>query len=170
MSSAIEAEWESLTPVRVGGLPEHVATPDRHVSVLHDDDMLLRVELYSYGSDCFAFESTLIWRGNLAVGFGSHVHLVSLSDRSVTTLALGSYFGHLYLTEEYLLVASGERVFRIDPNRQVLWTSEVLGIDGVLLSDVGPPIIRGEGEWDPPGGWAPFQLLAESGRRTQLNG
>lgn len=163
IAGAIQSEWACVAPVCVGGASEGVRAA-RYVVVEYGDDQLLRVDVHAYGPDCFAFEEVLIWRGHVVIGFGSHVHLVSIHDRAATTLALGSYFGHLYPTDEYLLAASGERVFRIEPSGRVLWTSDVLGIDGVLVNDAGPPIIRGEGEWDPPGGWAPFELLADSGR------
>lgn len=60
------------------------------------------------------------------------------------TVALGSYFGHLYPTADYLLLASGERLFRMEPDRSIRWRSDVLGIDGVVVGEAGPPLIRGD--------------------------
>ena len=46
----------------------------------------------------------------------------------------------------------------------LLWTSEELGIDGVVVNDFDHDIIRGDGEWDPPGGWRPFAVNANNGK------
>ena len=155
-----------LEPVRVGRVPAGRGTPDRYVIVTRDDSPVLRLDVYSYGPDCFAFEDAVIWRDNLVVGFGSHVHAVSIVDRSTASIALESYFGHLYPTIDHLLIASGERLFRMQPDRTILWKSDLLGVDGVVVHDPGFPIIRGEGEWDPPGGWKPFGVRAADGSVT----
>jgi len=46
----------------------------------------------------------------------------------------------------------------------LLWRSDCLGIDGVMVDQVADGIIRGKGEWDPPGGWRPFQVRFATGR------
>lgn len=127
---------------------------------------MLRVDVYSYGPDCFAFEEAIIWRDNLLIGFAGHVHAVSIADRSVVTYPLHSYFGHIYPTEDYVLAASADALLRIEPDRTVLWRRPGLGLDGVVVNDPGPPIIRGEGEWDPPGGWRPFVIDAARGEEA----
>ena len=82
----------------------------------------------------------------------------------MTSFNLGTYFGHLYPSEEFLLVASAERLFRIDPDGAVKWRSGELGIDGVIVDRVSDQGIEGSGEWDPPGGWRPFRISVESGK------
>jgi hypothetical protein len=99
----------------------------------------------------------------VVIGFGSHVHAISLVDRSVVTVELESYFGHLYPALDFVLLASGERLFRMEPDRSVSWKSVHLGIDGVVVRDVGTDTIRGDGEWDPPGGWKPFEISVADG-------
>jgi hypothetical protein len=39
-----------------------------------------------------------------------------------------------------------------------------LGIDGVLVNQIDENFIHGDGEWEPPGGWKPLHLRADSGR------
>jgi hypothetical protein len=133
------------------------------VTVTEDDKPVLRVDVYAYGPDSFAFQDAIIWRDNLIVGFGSHVHAIAVADRSTVTIALESYFGHAYPTRDYLLLASGDRLFRMEPDRSILWKSEPLGIDGVVVEEPGPAVIRGSGEWDPPGDWRRFAVLAADG-------
>jgi hypothetical protein len=164
MSRVVDAEWLRVEAIGVGRVPAGVGTPECYVTVVEDDKPVLRVDVYAYGPDSFAFQDAILWRDNLIVGFGSHVHGISLADRSAITISLGSNFGHAYPTRDYLIVASGERLFRMEPDRSVLWKSERLGIDGVVVHEPGPTVVRGEGEWNPPGGWRSFALFAADGR------
>lgn len=169
LGETIDAECLGLDPLLVGQVPSGLGTPDYYVVVFQDDKPVLRVDIYQFGSeDCSAFQDAIVWRDNLVVGVGTNVHAVSLLDRSVTTTALESYYGHLYPTPDYLLVASGERLYRMEPDRSVLWTSELLAIDGVVVHEAGPVVVYGDAEWDPPGGWRPFALFAADGRPSPL--
>ncbi len=162
-TKSLDSVWSQLDPIRVGRVPVTLGTPDRFVRVEEDGEPVLRIDVYAYRPDCFAFEEVLIWRDMVVIGFGSHVHAVSIADRSAVTIDLGSYFGHFYPTTDYLLAASGERFFRFEPDRSIMWKSGDLAIDGVVVHDSGPTVIRGEGEWDPPGGWKPFAISVDDG-------
>lgn len=164
MSAVIDADWLAIEPVSVGPVPAAGRTPLCYVTVAEDGKPVLRVDVYPYQPDCYPFQDAIVWRGNLMVGIGSYVHAISVADRSTVTIALGSYFGHLYPTRDYVLLASGEGLFRMEPDRSILWKNEDLGIDGVVVHEPGPPVVRGEGEWDPPGGWRPFAVLAADGK------
>lgn len=164
MSEVVDGESLSLEPVRIGCVPAGVGTPARYVTVFEHDKPILRVDVYPDPTDCYPFQETIVWRGNLIVGFGRYVHAISLADRSTVTIALDSYFGQLYPTPDYLLLASGNGLFRLEPDRSVLWKKEDLGIDGVVVDDTGPPVVRGHGEWDTPGGWRPFAVMAADGK------
>jgi hypothetical protein len=128
---------------------------------------LLQVDVFAFEGDCLVRRDAVVWMGCVLIGFGSYVHAISLEDHSVVTLELGAYYGYFYPTPGYLLIASGERLFRMEPDRSILWKSAVLAVDGVLVHDAGPPHVRGDGEWDPPGGWEPFSLDAADGRRVE---
>ena len=164
ISSVIDSEWLLAAPIRVGHVPATLATPAVYVTLADGERQILRVDVYPYDLDCFFSTSAIVWQENLIIGFGSHVHAISLRSWSVVTVPLESYFGYLYPTLEYLLIASGQRLFRMQPDRSISWKSELLGIDGVVVNDAGPPVVRGEGEWDPPGGWRTFAVLAANGR------
>lgn len=166
ISKPVEPTVSALTSVKVGSEPSGAGTPARFVTIFREGAPILRVALYASDSnECFAFEDAVIWRDALVVGFGNRVHLIALADHSCRSIDLGCYFGHLYPTDQYVLVASAERVFCIGTDWSVRWRSDVVGIDGVVLSTIEGPIVRGEGEWDPPGGWEPFALRTSSGDR-----
>ncbi len=163
LTSTIDQAARNLDPVTVGGSQPTLAAPSRFVTVVDSGRPIFRVDVHSYWPDCFAFEEAILWRGLVVIGYGSHVHAVSVADRAACTIELQSYFGHLYPTPEFLLIASGERLLRMEPDRSIRWTSDFLGIDGVIVHDGSLSIICGEGEWDPPGGWKPFAVSAADG-------
>jgi len=164
ISEVIDGDWLSVEPVRVGRVPPGVGTPACYVTLTEDDRPVLRLDVYPHEPDCYPFQQALVWRDNLIVGFGSYVYAISVADRSTVTISLGAYFGHLYQTRDYLLLASGEGLFRMEPDRSILWKNQELGIDGVVVHEPNPPVVRGEGEWDPPGGWRPFAVMASDGK------
>ena len=164
LSITLDSRWLQLEPLRVGAVPRGLGTAARHVTLEDAESRpLLRVDVYCADSEYFLSEDAQMWRENLMIGFGHRVHAVEIASRSVTTIELGCYFCDFYPTDDYLLIASAERVFRMDPDRSLLWRSECLAVDGVIVHDAGPPLVRGDGECDPPGGWEPFSLDVANG-------
>ena len=161
-SASIDGLWLEVTPIRVGRVPAGAGTPDRYLTTLVGDERPVRVDLYRDNEAC-AFEDAQEWRGWLVVGWGEHLYWVDPMERSARTFPLGSYFGHLYPAPDAMFVASGERLFRFDPSGSLAWSSDVLGIDGVVLESWLGEVLAGCGEWDPPGGWHPFWVGRASG-------
>jgi hypothetical protein len=166
LSPSIDPAWAQLEPIHVGRVPAGSGPPDPCVSVTRDGRPLLRIDVHAHAPHYVGFEEVIVWRDLVVIGFGGYVHAISALDRSVVSVELGSYFGHLYPGRDFVLLASGERLFRLEPDRSVAWKSAPLGIDGVLVHDVGTKVIRGEGEWDPPGGWKPFAVSVADGTPT----
>jgi hypothetical protein len=154
-----------MAPVRLGQAPTRRGTPDRFVAVESGEGPLLRVDLYQSANECFAFEEVRLWSGFLVVGWGHCLYLVEPRTPAVSSLDLGCYFGHLYPLEQSLLVASAERLFRVEPDGSQLWRTDVLGMDGVVVEQVADGVIRGAGEWEPPGDWRPFQVSLRTGQQ-----
>jgi len=46
------------------------------------------------------------------------------------------YFQQFYAGKDYLLVASGDSLFRFSPDGKVLWSAPNLGLDGVVVRSV----------------------------------
>ena len=153
-----------MQPVRLGKVPSGLGTADLFVTISDNDRPLLRVDLYGdSSSETFAFQDALVWRDHVFVGYGHRVYAIDPKKQSGSEILLGSYFGAFYATQDYLLVASGESLLRFSPDGRVLWRAPDLGLDGVVVRCVENGTIRGEGEWDPPGGWKPFALQLDSG-------
>lgn len=164
--ATLDPPWTRREPLRLGHVPTGRGTPERYVAVEPSEGPLLRIDLYRSSDECFAFEEVCVWAGFVVIGWGHRVYLVEPRTRAVAALDLGHYFGHLYPAEQCLLIASAERLFCIERDGSLLWRSEALGIDGVVVDQIEKGVIRGQGEWDPQGGWRPFQVRLSTGQRV----
>jgi hypothetical protein len=161
--STLGERWVRVEPVRLGRVTVGLGTPDQFITLDSVEVPLLRVDLYRPSDESFSFEDALLWSHFLAIGWGHHVYLVNLRTRQVLTTQLGSYFSHLYPTSGCLLVASAERLLCIASDGTTLWHSSELVIDGVIVDRVDEGVVRGQGEWDPPGGWRPYSVSLQTG-------
>jgi hypothetical protein len=164
---SIDRKCLEMLPARIGGIPAGLGTPDKYILLSQDDQPVLRVDAYRSSEECFPFRDAVIWHDSLVIGWGNCAYLINVNSGAVTKHSLGIYFGHIYAEETYLLIASGERLCRIRPDGSLHWTSDPLGVDGVLVHDVSDGVISGDGEWDPPGGWRPFRLSLDDGQHAK---
>lgn len=163
LQTTINASWTDLAPVRVGKVPDGLGTPDVYALVLADGEPFLRIDLYAPSEECFAFQEAIAWRDFIVIGYGSRVYLIAQRNRQARTYLLEGYFGYLYPAEDLLFVASATNLLCLDGEGTLLWTSEPLGVDGVIVDSIESDSISGRGEWDPPGGWQAFQINAHTG-------
>lgn len=157
--SAIYEPWTSIEPISAGDPHSRNETPDRYVLVEAGQN-LRRIDIYDPPQ---AFEEVTIWHDVVVIGFGNHVFLVSIPEGALIAIDVGGYFGNFYVEEDLLLATSESRLFRISRIGELIWTSDAVGLDGVVIARVADGIVYGEGEWDPPGGWKPFAVSLESG-------
>jgi hypothetical protein len=167
LSANFGEPWAGVEALRIGSVPSSGGSPDVFALVEREGCPHLRVDLYrgpeEFGVD--VFHEVIIWSEFVVIGVWEHVYFVNLdaNPRRVLEFDLGAYFGEMKPTASRLLVASGKQVFSFDANGRLEWKSVQLGIDGIVLESVQAEIVRGAGEWDPPGGWRPFILSAASG-------
>lgn len=160
-SATIGRPWFDVAPVRVGQVPAGLETPDRYLTASVGGQRV-RVDLYR-GDEACTFEDACEWCGWLVVGWGEHLHWIDPVERAAQSFSLGSYFGHLYTAPDALFVACAARLFRFDSSGVLVWSSGVLGIDGVVLESWSGAVLAGCGEWEPPGGWRPFRIARDTG-------
>ncbi len=156
-----------LASIRIGEVPLGCGTPEKYILLSQHDQPILRIDAYRSSEESYPFSDAIRWNDFLVVGWGDCAYLIDIDSGAIVKHKLGIYFGHLYPYPEYLLIASGERLWCINHSGSIKWTSDVLGIDGVIVHDVTHGIISGEGEWDPPGGWQPFAIMLDSGQRAK---
>jgi hypothetical protein len=153
-----------MEPIRLGTVPPGLGTPDRFVTLEDEQGPRLRIDLYRSADEACCFEELQLWSRLIVLGCGERLWLIDPERRNTTVIPLGSYFGSLYPGDDYLLVASADRLIHVQPDSSLRWTSDPLGIDGIIVHQVTHGIIHGSGEWDPPGGWKPFRLSLDTGQ------
>lgn len=159
-SSSLSSPWSVMPPLRLGKVRPNAA--DLYVTISEGDRPLLRVDIYG-GEETFCFTDAIVWGQRVFAGFGDTLYVIDAAKRTGSAIALGSYFGSFFGAPECLLVASGECLLRLSPAGLVLWKSRPLGLDGIIITGVENGLIKGEGEWDPPGGWKPFAIALDTG-------
>jgi hypothetical protein len=156
-----------MTPLRLGKVPSGLGTADLFITISEGDQPLLRVDLYGEtSSESYVSQDVIVWREHVFVGCGHTVHVIEPKKQMGRTISLGgtcAYFSAFHAGPEYLLVVSGEGVLRLDPDGEVLWKASDLAIDGVTVESIEGGLIKGSGDWDPPGGYRPFVIRLDSG-------
>jgi hypothetical protein len=151
-----------MPPLQLGKLPSGLGTADLFIAITDNGRPILRVDLYAE-CESVPFKDALVWANLVFVGFGAAIYVIDPRLRSGSTVALNSYFAAFYSASEYLLAASGTGLLRLSPEGEVIWRTPNLALDGVIVTGVDDTLVKGEGEWDPPGGCKPFMLRLDSG-------
>jgi hypothetical protein len=171
----IEANFsnEPLKNVECIEIGKHsvIAQPDCFVVITESKNPILVVHLYLF-DESDSFRELKLSSNVVVIGLGHKVHFVNTKTKEVNSHDLGCYFGHLYsydqmgsdYFENEILVASSDRLYLFNIEGEVVWKSERLGIDGVVVHHIEQAQVFGAGEYDPPGGWVNFKLSAVDGK------
>jgi hypothetical protein len=151
-----------MEPIYLGSVPSGLGTPDVYCSVEYNEQPFMLLNLYSEGLSPFC--DVIIWQRWIVIGFDDAVYFVSLDQQIKHVYPLYLYFGHLYPTDDALLVASATYLHCFDTNAQQIWVAETVGIDGVVVNKIEGNIIEGKAQYDPPDGWQPFKLSLRTGQ------
>jgi hypothetical protein len=162
VAPALDPPWTSLEPIVLGIRTGAVRA---YLLVSADRRPALRLHLCDEAWDEYWFKVEVIDVGDLTIiGFAERLYVLNARGETVSCTRLASYFCGLNSLEVGALAASGEEIVRIGADGAVMWRSPRLGVDGVVIHDVEDGIVRGDGEWDPPGGWQPFLLDLATGQ------
>lgn len=166
--TVIDPPWTNVEPIRIGPMRGTLPTPDRYViGQVGADERQLRIDVY-FDPDEYNFEvAAQEWNHLVAVAAGESLYLVNQIDKTTVRHNLRGYFCEFAVAEDQLFVASAEQILAVGPAGELLWRSEELGIDGVVIHEVASETIRGAGELDPPGGWESFLISRQSGIRVR---
>ena len=162
-AETLDDDWLRVPSVRLERRATHSGTPDRYVLVEHGAARF-RCDICLTDPEAFPFEDIQVWHDLLLIGYGSTFYTVDLNTRAARVYPLRDYFGSIVTSDAYCLVASGERILRINRDGSKMWESDPIAVDGIIISSVDDGRISGEAEWDPPGGWRPFVLSLATGR------
>lgn len=147
-------------------------TISARVGVIVGDRNFLRIDLAeTFEYTCFQAVRML---GNRAfIGFGERLFVIDIVTEHMVLHKMAGYFGHLFDAEELeyvgnefsILASSASELLAFNQDGALLWKTDELGIDGVIVHKVSSAGIEGDGAWDPPDGWEPFVLSSRTGER-----
>jgi hypothetical protein len=162
----IDERWQSMQPIQVGVPHPGSARPDAYITVTQNGVPFALANAWEDRHSPYVFVGLLCWGRFVVFGWGSHAYLIDPQTRAVITVPCNGYFGHAYPFDQHLLIADADRLICFDIDGNKLWTSDYVGIDGVIVDEVRDGTIYGQGEWDPPGGWRPFRVSLKTGEAT----
>jgi hypothetical protein len=165
LREVVDSPWTRAPSIAIGRVPAGRGTPLLYGLVERDGWPEWRIDVYGDPGEETYFRSAAVpWAGGIALGFGWHVYLITGPDRPVRTLHLSRYFQDFRVGEDYLLVLFGAGLMRLGPTGEHIWENSDLAVDGVVVDAIEAGVIRGQGEWDPPGRWRPFAVSLADGR------
>lgn len=132
--------------------------------VYQADKAFLRLICYGSSAEYRFTQEALIWSDWVIVGLGHGLYLYELKKHISKIFDLGAYFCKFHATANCLFAASGQNIHAFNSQGELLWVSNMLGIDGVVINEITEDFLLGEGEFDPPGGWKPFKINLTDGK------
>lgn len=158
--SSLEDPWRFMDPIRVGPVPTR--RPQPHYLIVERDGLpIARIDAYAEHPGPFV--ELIVWDRFVVIGWAAIVHLVNPITRAVCDIECDGYFSQLYALKDRLFIATATELICLDEKGNTLWRRGNLAVDGVRIFEPNDGVINGEGEWDPPGGWRPFQLSLVTG-------
>jgi hypothetical protein len=167
----LDRRWEGVPMVETGTY-QWLKEPF-HIGIFRDGRPVCLVLVHDAPRiedwrDEFCLQDVVLIAGHECV----HRISVAAAPELLSPLNVSGYFAAFYAPDDLdapeesfiALVAGCEYVIRIDSGGNVVWTSDRLGIDGVVLHRMADGRIEGQGEWDPPGGWERFVIDLVTGR------
>lgn len=152
-------------PVLLSGYESQAFSRVKYLIISAENSEIAYEIRYEYS--CSPFQDVKIENNILAVGFEEYFYLFDLNkNKSVLSLKLGGYFGHLYFYDHLFYVADAYGLTCINMAGQILWKTEI-AIDGVIVDKIDADKIYGKSEHDPPNGWEDFVLDIKSGKEIK---
>lgn len=109
------------------------------------------------------FNTECFFHHYFCIGNGKEVYFVNLYTQEMNVLSCDMYFGYFYKNKNKLYVASNSQLFCFSSNCQLLWESEKIAIDGVIVNEFLSDCIIVSCEIDPPNHWIEYQLSIYTG-------
>ncbi len=101
-------------------------------------------------------------------GEGDRVTFTRRDTGETRELEMELYFGYFVPRGDSLYIASASRLYRLDRDCRLLWRSDLIAVDGVIVRDFSDTEVEVSCEMDPPGGWVTRRLSAATGKEHRI--
>lgn len=162
-SETVPAPWHTVSAVQLDVPSSSQPEPDIYILVEKGGLPYRRIDAFGRWK-ASPFKKALLWNNFLAVGYEDQVHLIEPETQTIKNILCDEYFGDFWISNVGLLIATASNILCVGLAGQMLWSSHTVGIDGVIIDSIDNGIIKGQGEWDPPGGWRPFEIDQSTGK------
>ena len=109
------------------------------------------------------FNAAWFFQQCFCIGSGNEVYFIHLQTGKIKTVSCDMYFGSFHIHKDRLYIASSSRLFCFDSDCELVWKSEEIAVDGVIVNDFSETALSVSCETDPPGGWISCQLSLYNG-------
>lgn len=114
-----------------------------------------------------AFNTVYFFMEYFCVGLGDMVYFISIETGEISEICVSMYFGYFYEHEKRLYVASGTSLYCFDCSCNLIWLSDNIAIDGVIINAFEKAAILVSCEMEPSGGWSNRHLSLENGKEIK---
>ena len=166
--TCIDSVWLKVRYVNIGQVTPAERTPDIYYLVSKDEKPYLVVR--TYHEYITPFLSFILWGNYILIGMPDYVCYIDLNNFEIKNILFDKedlYFGYFYIYTDFLLVASSNKLYCFDYACTLLWKSDELGIDGVLIHDFVDDCLMVSGEMDLPNGWIDYQIDIFTGKQVK---
>lgn len=113
------------------------------------------------------FDTAYIFQNHLCIGAGETVYFISIETGELRKTGVSMYFGCFYEDGDRLYVASESRLYCFSCTCELIWTSESIAVDGIIINGIQDNYIALSCEREPPGGWMDCVLSKEDGKEIR---
>lgn len=110
------------------------------------------------------FQAECFFQQYFCIGSGEAAYFINLQTREIKTLQCDLYFGYFYIHKERLYVASNSRLFCFNCDCELLWQTEEIAVDGLVVDEFSEDSLSVSCEVDPPDHWIPYKISLHDGK------
>lgn len=168
----LDPAWTDVCAINLDMARDSSNPPDACILVYGDGAPLVRLNIHRPGEVVHDRMEAIAWGEWIMAGFSARVVAVRLRDGAQHTTLMCEQeppnfaaFFYDFLHEDAVCIArTDERLFRFGADGRLLWKSEELGYDGVVVHDITNNFVDGSGQFDAPDGWRPFRISLATGQ------
>ena len=143
--------------------PQKDSEPDKCYLVTKNYNPYLLVKLYEYSKPYYPVYA--LWRNYFLIAELDAFHKIDiLTFKSEKYDYERGYFGKFYQLADFLLVTTESRLYCFDKDFAMVWQTDEIACDGVLVHRYNDGYLDVDGENDPPGGWINYKIEFATGK------
>lgn len=150
VNSEFSYEFENVKRIFIGG--------GKSFYVYKDDEPYLAVEVNMLNYSEHFTDSTILGDYLLIGNYYEGVFVINLINYEVNNIKVDGYFGYFVEGKECVYILGCENVIAINKDNSIIWKSDYIAVDGIVLNGIEDDVMSVSCEMDPPGGWVDREI------------